>query len=126
MLGAKKVIDVGVFTGASSLAAALALPADGVVIACDVSEDFTDIAKRYWFVCFSIFSLSLSVSLYLSVFLSFSLSLSLCLSLFLSICLSVFLSLPHLSQLYIFILILGKKLESSTKSSWSLMTPQEH
>jgi len=45
---AKKVIDVGVFTGASSLAAALALPEDGVVVACDVSEDFTKIAQKYW------------------------------------------------------------------------------
>ena len=40
-LKAKKVIDVGVFTGASSLAAALALPEDGKVIACDINEDFT-------------------------------------------------------------------------------------
>merc|ERR1711936_304519 len=47
-LKAKKVIDVGVFTGASSLAAALALPEDGLVIACDVSEEFTDIAKKFW------------------------------------------------------------------------------
>ena len=38
-LGGKKVIDVGVFTGASSLGAALALPEDGVVVACDVSEE---------------------------------------------------------------------------------------
>jgi len=47
-MGAKKVIDVGVFTGASSLAAALALPDDGIVIGCDVSEDFTSYAKKYW------------------------------------------------------------------------------
>jgi len=47
-LSAKKVIDVGVFTGASSLAAALALPSDGVVVACDVSEDFTNIARKFW------------------------------------------------------------------------------
>jgi len=47
-LAARKVIDVGVFTGASSLAAALALPDDGVVIGCDVSEDFTNIAKKFW------------------------------------------------------------------------------
>ena len=38
-LGGRKVIDVGVFTGASSLGAALALPEDGVVVACDVSEE---------------------------------------------------------------------------------------
>jgi len=47
-LAGKKVIDVGVFTGASSLAAALALPEDGVVVACDVSEDFTNIARKFW------------------------------------------------------------------------------
>eukprot|EP00095_Tigriopus_kingsejongensis_P005060 maker-scaffold330_size203968-snap-gene-0.16 protein:Tk05060 transcript:maker-scaffold330_size203968-snap-gene-0.16-mRNA-1 annotation:"O-methyltransferase" len=47
-IGAKKVIDVGVFTGASSLAAALALPGDGLVMALDVSEEFTNIAQKYW------------------------------------------------------------------------------
>lgn len=45
---AKKVIDVGVFTGASTLAAALALPEDGKVVACDVSKEFTDIARGFW------------------------------------------------------------------------------
>jgi predicted O-methyltransferase YrrM len=45
MLGAKKVLDIGVYTGASSLAAALALPEDGRVVACDVSEDFTAVAR---------------------------------------------------------------------------------
>ena len=48
MLHAKKVLDIGVFTGASSLAAALALPPDGVVIACDVNVDFTRLAKKFW------------------------------------------------------------------------------
>lgn len=47
-LAAKKVIDVGVFTGASSLAAALALPEDGLVIGCDVNEEFTRLAQEYW------------------------------------------------------------------------------
>lgn len=47
-LGAKKVIDIGVFTGASSLAAALALPPDGQVIACDISEEYTRQAREYW------------------------------------------------------------------------------
>jgi len=47
-LGAKKVIDVGVFTGASSLAAALALPEDGLVVACDTSEEFTNMARKFW------------------------------------------------------------------------------
>jgi caffeoyl-CoA O-methyltransferase len=48
MLGAKRTIEVGVFTGYSSLAVALALPADGKVIACDVNEEWTSMAKRYW------------------------------------------------------------------------------
>ena len=48
MLCAKRTIEVGVFTGYSSLAVALALPADGKVIACDVSEEWTAIARRYW------------------------------------------------------------------------------
>jgi len=47
-LGAKKVLDIGVFTGASSLAAALALPDDGLVVACDVNEEFTAIGKKFW------------------------------------------------------------------------------
>merc|ERR1712241_180574 len=47
-LAAKKVLDVGVFTGASSLAAALALPKDGEVIACDVSDTHSELARRHW------------------------------------------------------------------------------
>lgn len=48
ILAAKKTLDIGVFTGYSSLAVALALPADGKIIACDVSEEYTNIARRYW------------------------------------------------------------------------------
>jgi predicted O-methyltransferase YrrM len=48
LIGAKKTLEVGVFTGYSSLAVALALPADGKVIACDVSEQWTSIAREYW------------------------------------------------------------------------------
>jgi predicted O-methyltransferase YrrM len=48
LIGAKKTLEVGVFTGYSSTAVALALPADGKIIACDVSEEFTAIARRYW------------------------------------------------------------------------------
>jgi predicted O-methyltransferase YrrM len=48
MLGARRTIEVGVFTGYSSLAVALALPADGRVVACDVSEEWTAVARRYW------------------------------------------------------------------------------
>lgn len=48
LLGAKKTLEVGVFTGYSSLSVALALPHDGKIIACDVSEEYTAIALRYW------------------------------------------------------------------------------
>ena len=48
LMGAKKTLEVGVFTGYSSLAVALALPPDGKLTACDVSEDYTAIARRYW------------------------------------------------------------------------------
>lgn len=48
LMGAKKTLEVGVFTGYSSLVVALALPPEGRIIACDVSEEFTAIARRYW------------------------------------------------------------------------------
>lgn len=48
LLGARKTLEIGVFTGYSSLATALALPPDGRVVACDVSEDWTAMARRYW------------------------------------------------------------------------------
>jgi len=48
LLGARKTLEIGVFTGYSSLAVALALPEDGRVIACDVNEEYTAIARRYW------------------------------------------------------------------------------
>lgn len=48
LLRAKKTLDIGVFTGYSSLVVALALPTDGKVVACDVSEEFSAIARRYW------------------------------------------------------------------------------
>lgn len=47
-LGARKVVDVGVFTGCSTFSMALALPDGGKVLACDVVEEFTNIAKPYW------------------------------------------------------------------------------
>ncbi|MFN7944555.1 MAG: class I SAM-dependent methyltransferase [Blastocatellia bacterium] len=48
LTGARRTLEVGVFTGYSSLSVALALPADGKIIACDVSEEFTAIARRFW------------------------------------------------------------------------------
>jgi predicted O-methyltransferase YrrM len=48
LLGARKAIEIGVFTGYSSLCVALALPQDGKLIACDVSEEWTNVAQRYW------------------------------------------------------------------------------
>jgi caffeoyl-CoA O-methyltransferase len=47
-IGARRAIEVGVFTGYSSLAVALALPEDGHLLACDVSEEYTAIARRHW------------------------------------------------------------------------------
>ncbi len=48
LLGAKKTLEIGVFTGYSALVVALALPEEGRVVACDVSEEYTAIARRYW------------------------------------------------------------------------------
>ncbi len=48
LMGAKNTIEIGVFTGYSSLCVALALPLDGKIIACDISTKYTDIAEKYW------------------------------------------------------------------------------
>jgi predicted O-methyltransferase YrrM len=48
LIGARRTIEVGVFTGYSALSVALALPPDGSIIGCDVSREFTDIARTYW------------------------------------------------------------------------------
>lgn len=47
-IGARRTLDVGVFTGYSSIAVALALPPDGRVVALDVSEEYGRIARRWW------------------------------------------------------------------------------
>jgi caffeoyl-CoA O-methyltransferase len=48
MLDARKTLEIGTFTGYSALAVAEALPEDGRVVACDISEEYTRIARRYW------------------------------------------------------------------------------
>jgi predicted O-methyltransferase YrrM len=47
-IGARRTIEIGTFTGYSALCVALALPAGGKVIACDISEEYTAIGRRYW------------------------------------------------------------------------------
>ncbi len=48
LTGARRCLEIGTFTGYSTLAVAAALPADGTVVACDVSDEWTQIARRYW------------------------------------------------------------------------------
>ncbi|MBE9108778.1 class I SAM-dependent methyltransferase [Nodosilinea sp. LEGE 07298] len=48
LLGVTKALEIGVFTGYSALRVALALPPTGRLVACDVSEEYTAIARRYW------------------------------------------------------------------------------
>jgi len=48
LIGAKRTLEIGTFTGYSALTVAQALPEGGKVIACDVSEEWTSIARRYW------------------------------------------------------------------------------
>src|SRR5262245_16450777 len=47
-IGAKRCLEVGTFPGYSALAVAMALPADGRIVCCDVSVEWTDIARRFW------------------------------------------------------------------------------
>ncbi len=48
LTGAKRCLEIGTFTGYSSLIVALAMPPDGTIVCCDVSEEWTAVARRYW------------------------------------------------------------------------------
>ncbi len=48
LVGARRTLEIGVFTGYSSLWVALALPPEGTIVACDVSEEWTAVGRRYW------------------------------------------------------------------------------
>jgi predicted O-methyltransferase YrrM len=48
LIGARRSIEVGVYTGYSSISVALGLPEDGLLLACDVNAEYTQIARRYW------------------------------------------------------------------------------
>lgn len=48
LTGARRILEIGTYTGYSALAMASALPADGTLIACDIREDWTQVAQRYW------------------------------------------------------------------------------
>jgi caffeoyl-CoA O-methyltransferase len=48
LTGARRTIEIGVFTGYSALAVALALPPDGRILACDVSDEYTRVGRPYW------------------------------------------------------------------------------
>jgi len=48
LIGARRTLEIGVFTGYSALAVAQELPPTGTLVACDVSEEYTEVARRYW------------------------------------------------------------------------------
>ncbi len=48
LLNVQRAIEVGVFTGYSSLAVAMSLPEDGLLVACDINKEWTDMARRFW------------------------------------------------------------------------------
>jgi predicted O-methyltransferase YrrM len=65
-IGARRCIEIGTFTGYSALAVALALPPRGKVVCCDISEQWTSIARKYW----GLASVSKKIQLYLGPALS--------------------------------------------------------
>ena len=48
LMDARRCIEIGTFTGYSALAVAMALPANGRIVCCDISEEWTAVARRYW------------------------------------------------------------------------------
>ena len=48
LVGAKRTIEIGTFTGYSALCVALALPKDGKILACDISDEYTSVGRPYW------------------------------------------------------------------------------
>ncbi len=48
LIGARRALEIGTFTGYSALAVANALPPDGRLVCCDVSDEWTSVARRYW------------------------------------------------------------------------------
>ena len=48
LIGARRALEIGTYTGYSALAVAMALPADGLLTCCDISDEWTQVARRYW------------------------------------------------------------------------------
>jgi predicted O-methyltransferase YrrM len=48
LIGARRALEIGTYTGYSSLAVAMALPANGKLICCDINDEWTQVARRYW------------------------------------------------------------------------------